>query len=97
MLVWQVVGYISEGTFVMKNDIYNIKDRLKVDGEWYDYASLRLLSKKFPEIETLPYSIRVLLINALQHVDGLAITNEHVDALISWKSTQGDATIPFSP
>jgi aconitate hydratase len=49
-------------------------------------------------LDSLPYSVRVLLENVLRNVDGFAVTEEHVRALAGWRPAgQGEHEIPFTP
>ena len=53
-----------------------------------------------PAIDSLPFSIRVLLENALRHADrpGGSVTGDHVDALARWQPADPDrGEIPFMP
>ena len=54
--------------------------------------------KRFAPIESLPYSIRVLLESCLRNCDGHTVTEAHVKALAHW-SPKGASTeeIPFMP
>ena len=46
----------------------------------------------------LPYSVRVLLENALRHLDRGFVTREHVEALAGWSpETAGQGEIPYLP
>ncbi len=81
----------------MKKDLYGIETQRTIGGQHYRYANLLSLAKKYPQIQHFPYSIRVLLENVLHHVDGFAVTREHVESLLNWQKTQGQATVPFSP
>ena len=52
----------------------------------------------YSSVDLLPYSIKILLESALRHLDGFAVTEEHVRALASWLDAQGsDSEIPFKP
>ena len=81
----------------MKKDPYGIFSELQHSGQRYRYVALSKLAAVHPEIYTLPYSIRILLENVLHHLDNFAVTEEHVRRILSWKTEQGKATIPFSP
>ncbi|MEQ9460474.1 MAG: aconitate hydratase AcnA [Phycisphaeraceae bacterium] len=49
-------------------------------------------------IESLPYSIRVLLESALRNLDGFVVTEEHVRAIASYDAKSvGEVEIPFMP
>jgi aconitate hydratase len=58
-------------------------------------ASLPDLGKE--KIEKLPFSIRILLENAVRNKDDFAITQEHVDTLLNWNPAGTDKEVPFKP
>lgn len=58
-------------------------------------ASLVELGKD--KIEKLPFSIRILLENALRNKDNFAITQEHVDTLLNWNPEGTDKEVPYKP
>lgn len=60
-------------------------------------ASLKKLQNEGKNIHRLPFSIRILLENALRNHDGFAITDEHLETLINWNAAGTDAEIPFKP
>lgn len=60
-------------------------------------ASLTKLQEEGKNIAKLPFSIRILLENALRNYDGFAITDVHLDTLINWKKEGTDKEIPFKP
>src|ERR1700712_2112236 len=60
-------------------------------------ASLSKLKEEGKAIDKLPFSIRILLENALRNHDGFAITDEHLDTLINWNPKGTDKEIPFKP
>ena len=52
----------------------------------------------FKGIETLPYSIRVLLENLLRYEDGKTVTREDIEAVANWDPTAAPSTeIAFRP
>ncbi|MDR9458456.1 MAG: aconitase family protein, partial [Salegentibacter sp.] len=63
----------------------------------YKIASLRKLEDDGVNIDRLPFSIRILLENALRNHDGFAITDEHLDTLKNWNASGTDKEIPFKP
>lgn len=67
---------------------------MNIDGKDYHYSSLKDLD---PSIEHLPFSIRILLENALRNHDGFSITDEHIDTLLHWSPQPSDKDIPFKP
>ncbi|MCB1272503.1 MAG: hypothetical protein KDB31_13840, partial [Microthrixaceae bacterium] len=48
-------------------------------------------------LDRLPFSIRVLLENALRHAGGGYVTEDHVRAIAAWSPTNHGADIPFMP
>lgn len=60
-------------------------------------ASLANLQKEGKNIHRLPFSIRILLENALRNRDGAAITDEHVATLLNWDPKGSDHEVPFKP
>ncbi|HET9949389.1 MAG TPA: aconitate hydratase [Longimicrobiales bacterium] len=48
-------------------------------------------------LDRLPFSIRVLLENALRHAGGPYVTESHVRAVASWSPTRAGADLPFMP
>lgn len=60
-------------------------------------ASLKKLEHEGKNIHRLPFSIRILLENALRNHDGFAITDEHLETLSNWDPAGTDKEIPFKP
>lgn len=58
-------------------------------------ASLPELGKE--NIEKLPFSIRILLENAVRNKDDFAITQEHVNTLLNWNPGGTDKEVPYKP
>ena len=81
----------------MGNDIYQIKRNLKIGENSYSYYSLTELKKQGHPIEKLPFSIRILLENALRNFDDFAVTKEAIVTLLNWKPEGSDKDIPFKP
>ncbi|MDD2552232.1 MAG: aconitate hydratase [Dysgonamonadaceae bacterium] len=81
----------------MGNDIFKIKRNLEVSGKNLTYYSLPELQKQGYAIEKLPFSIRILLENALRNYDDFAVTRENIETLLNWKPEATDKDIPFKP
>jgi aconitate hydratase len=81
-----------------KNDVFQARKTFDVNGKTYTYYDLTAL-KSFGDIERLPYSIKVLLEQALRQYDGLSITKEHVENLAKWGTDElsSDMDVPFNP
>jgi len=48
-------------------------------------------------LDRLPFSIRVLLENALRHAGGAYVAREHVEAVAAWSPKNSGADVPFMP
>ena len=81
----------------MSKDFFGIEKQLKTPLGEHKYYSLKDLAEKRPEVKKLPYSIRILLENAIRNYDGFAVTEEHLETLLNWKATAGDKDIPYTP
>lgn len=81
----------------MTNDIYQIKKLLNTKNGTYTYYSLPEMQKQGFNIEKMPFSIRILLENALRNFDDFAITRENIETLLNWKPEASDKDIPFKP
>lgn len=60
-------------------------------------ASLTALQEQGKNVKRLPFSIRILLENALRNHDNFAITDDHLDTLINWNAAGTEKDIPFKP
>ena len=78
----------------MAQDFFGIEKELKTPLGTHKYFSLNELAKKRPEVKKLPYSIRILLENAIRNYDNFAVTEEHLESLLSWKESAGIKDIP---
>lgn len=81
----------------MNQDPFKIKSSLKTESGTYDYWSLEKLQQSGKNIKKLPFSIRILLENALRNFDDFSITKEHLNTLLNWKPEPSDEDIPYKP
>ena len=81
----------------MPQDFFGIEKELTTPLGKRKYYSLQELAEKRPEVKKLPYSIRILLENAIRNYDDFAVTEEHLETLLNWKSTAGKKDIPYTP
>ncbi len=81
----------------MIQDHFNIKSTLKAGNDSFDYWSLQKLHDSGKNIDCLPFSIRILLENALRNYDDFSITKEHVETILGWSPEASDKDIPFKP
>lgn len=63
----------------------------------FQYVSLPDLEARGKGISRLPFSIRILLENALRNYDNFAITDENLETLLNWTPEPSDKDIPFKP
>jgi len=81
----------------MAKDPYQIKKLLNTKNGTFTYYSLPELEKQGYNISKLPFSIRILLENALRNFDDFAVTKENIETLLNWKPTGSDKDIPYKP
>src|SRR5215208_6221849 len=78
---------------------FGTRTALSADGQTVNVFSLRALAQRgFPEIERLPYSIKILLENLLRHEDGRFVKAADVETLARWDLKSGaQKEISFAP
>ncbi|MFZ1799398.1 MAG: aconitate hydratase AcnA [Chitinophagaceae bacterium] len=81
----------------MSKDPYQIKKLLTSKNNTYTFYSLAELEKQGHNIMHLPFSIRILLENALRNFDDFAITKENIETILNWQPEGTDKDIPFKP
>src|SRR5665811_858741 len=81
----------------MDKDPYKIRKKLSVSGKSFGYYSLSELEKQGHGTGKLPFSIRILLENALRNYDGFAVTMENIETILNWRPEASDKDIPFKP
>jgi aconitate hydratase len=81
----------------MSQDLFGIRRTLNTAAGNFDYYSLKELENKGYNISALPFSIRILLENALRNYDNFAITRENVETILNWSPKPADKEIPFKP
>jgi len=78
-------------------DPYSTKKELYSGTGKFNYYSLNELEKQGYPIRNMPFSIRILLENALRNFDDFAITKAHIDIILNWKPLPSTEDIPFKP
>ena len=70
---------------------------LKTSSGEFKYFSLpKLAAKGFGQIDTLPFSMRVLLESCLRNVDGFIVNEEHVAQVANWNAAKPEQVeVPF--
>ena len=83
----------------MHQDPFNCLTQLNLpnaEAQFYSLPSLKVEGST--PLEKLPFSIRVLLEQALRNVDDFQVNQEDVRALACWKAgTKSEQEIPFKP
>jgi len=75
---------------------FGARQSLTVGGNKYEYFRLDAVGDS--SLETLPYSLKILLENLLRHEDGANITADDIKALAAWDpKAQPDKEIAFTP
>jgi aconitate hydratase len=63
---------------------FQSRSELKSGSHTYEIFKLSALSKHGVSLESLPYSLRILLENLLRHEDGKSVTAEDIEFLAKW-------------
>ncbi|WP_121252801.1 aconitate hydratase [Nocardioides ferulae] len=79
-------------------DSFGAKSTLDVDGTSYEIFRLDAVTGEGLDVDSLPFSLKVLLENLLRTEDGANITADDIRALAGWDETaQPDKEIQFTP
>jgi aconitate hydratase A / 2-methylisocitrate dehydratase len=79
------------------SDSFGARDTLDVAGAEYEIYRLDALQSDY-DVARLPYSIKVLLENALRLEDGESVTRHHIETIAEWDAeAEPSAEIPFQP
>lgn len=82
---------------IMSKDPYKVKRILTTKNGAFTYYSLEELLKQGHDINKLPFSIRILLENALRNFDDFGITQDNIETILRWKPGGSEKDIPFRP
>jgi aconitate hydratase len=81
----------------MAKDSFGTQGTLSVGGREYAVRRLNALEQRGFSLAGLPYSIKVMLENALRREDGRAVTAEMAEALARWPAGAGQSEMSFMP
>jgi aconitate hydratase A / 2-methylisocitrate dehydratase len=82
---------------VSAKDSFGAQATLEVGGREFEIHRLDALQQRF-DVARLPYSLKVLLENALRLEDGTSVTSDDVEAIASWDAkAEPSIEIPFQP
>ncbi|MCX5661853.1 MAG: aconitate hydratase AcnA [Planctomycetota bacterium] len=91
----QPAGSTSPGT---APDPFGAKATIKTPLGDRTVYRLDALRAAYPNLDKLPYSIKVLLEACLRHFDGYVVTEEPIKALVNYNAKKvGEVEIPFMP
>ena len=78
-------------------DSFGARGTLEVSGREYEIFRLEALQERF-DVARLPYSLKVLLENALRLEDGESVTSADVETIARWEAkAEPSEEIPFQP
>ena len=82
----------------MSNDPFGALTTIDLlEGSTSFYSLVKLEASGLTDLDRLPFSIRILLENALRHSGGRYVAEEHVKAIAGWSPTNAGADFPFMP
>ena len=82
----------------MSNDPFGALTKIDLmEGSSSFYSLAKLEASGICDLDRLPFSIRILLENALRHSGGRYVGEEHVEAVAAWSPTNAGADVPFMP
>jgi aconitate hydratase len=77
-------------------DSFKTRSTLNVMGQDFEIYDLNLLENI--KLNTLPFSVKILLENLLRHEDGVAVTREQIEHLLQWNPLKAsEDEIAFTP
>jgi aconitate hydratase len=88
----------EEMWLMASQDSFGAKGTLDVDGQSYEIYRLDAVKGEGLDVESLPFSLKVLLENLLRTEDGADITEDHIKAIAGWDASAApDQEIQFTP
>src|SRR5687768_11223250 len=96
---WVRTRELPEEMWLMASqDSFGAKGTLDVDGTSYEIYRLDAVKGEGLDVDSLPFSLKVLLENLLRTEDGGDITDEHIKAIAGWDAAaHPDQEIQFTP
>jgi aconitate hydratase len=77
---------------------FGSRSTLSVGDNNYTFQRLSTVQQTFPQVEKLPFSLKILLENLLRHENGLSVRRQDIEALAKWNpKAEPDVEIGFSP
>ncbi|MGB1077029.1 MAG: aconitate hydratase AcnA [Bdellovibrionales bacterium] len=79
-------------------DTLKTRSHLVIEGKEYEYFSLKEAAKQLGNIDTLPFTLKVLLENLLRFEDGRSVTTDDIKAIVDWqKEKRSNNEIAYRP
>lgn len=75
----------------------SLQKKIATEGGTFTYFSLRELAAKESNIESLPFSVRILIENVIRNLNEKSINSGHLEKIIRWGSGDTNIEIPFLP
>ncbi|MBS0350920.1 MAG: aconitate hydratase AcnA, partial [Proteobacteria bacterium] len=77
---------------------FDSRRELVVNNKKYAYFSLPAAAERLGAIQSLPFSLKILLENLLRHEDGQKVTSQDIQALAEWtKAKKSNHEIAYHP
>ena len=77
---------------------FSSQGAFKIDNQDYTIFRLAAVQKKYPQVERLPFSLKILLENLLRTEDGLNVRAEDIAGLAQWDArAEPSREIAFTP
>ncbi len=81
----------------MTTNSFGARSTLSVEGNSYTIYQLEALEKRGFSLARMPYSIKVMLENAVRREDGVIVTTAQIEALARWNGKGGEHEVSFMP
>ena len=79
-------------------DSFGARDTLRVGDRSYTYYRLSALARAGFSVETLPYSLKILLENLVRFEDGRSVTKSDIEAVAGWQpGSTASSEIAYRP
>ncbi len=78
-------------------DLKFIKNQISTPMGKFAYYDLNELINSGIDVETLPFSIRVLIENVIRNQNGTTFTEAHLETILKWSPKPSSLDIPFLP
>lgn len=73
------------------------KEQLSMGENKLNMIALEKVAETYPQLKKLPFSIRILLENALRNYDDFLVNKDHIDHILNWKPEGSQHSIPYKP